>query len=274
MINVIRNTTIFRNGYISTKGLIDCTISQQARHIETMLVSCWPTVCVAGPTLNHHCFNVSCLGVHSSNIIDLISTQYNPPKTGHWPNVALMLKHRLWRWPSIKTTLIWLELFGDRYNIDGTGYTCVDDELYMLYNKRLSRVKNIQCDQSSSSPAPLWSTVTMMWMNIDLRRFRHNHGIIATEGSLETGLCPTLNEILQGFFIVRTILDSTANFRPLNTLEHCIYTQPRWQTSGPNRVSSSSRPWIDKPQIPNVETLLVSCFASMKITTPGNINIA
>ena len=30
------------------------------------------------------------------------------------------------------------------------------------------------------------------WMNIALRRFLHNHGNIATEGSPKPGLCPTL----------------------------------------------------------------------------------
>ena len=29
-------------------------------------------------------------------------------------------------------------------------------------------------------------------MNIALRRFLHNHGNIATKGSLKPGLCPTL----------------------------------------------------------------------------------
>ena len=32
-----------------------------------------------------------------------------------------------------------------------------------------------------------------MNMNIALRRFLHNHGNIATEGSPKPGLCPTLN---------------------------------------------------------------------------------
>ena len=31
-----------------------------------------------------------------------------------------------------------------------------------------------------------------IYMNIALRRFLHNHGTIATEGSPKTGLCPTL----------------------------------------------------------------------------------
>ena len=37
------------------------TLSQQARDVEPMLVQCWATVCDAGPTLNQHWFNASCL---------------------------------------------------------------------------------------------------------------------------------------------------------------------------------------------------------------------
>ena len=36
-------------------------LNQQARDVETMLVECWPIVCDAGPSLNQHCFNASCL---------------------------------------------------------------------------------------------------------------------------------------------------------------------------------------------------------------------
>ena len=35
--------------------------TRKTRHIETMLVKCWPTICDAGPALNQHFFNVSCL---------------------------------------------------------------------------------------------------------------------------------------------------------------------------------------------------------------------
>ena len=35
-------------------------------------------------------------------------------------------------------------------------------------------------------------TLDHMNMNIALRRFLHNHGNIATEGSPKPGLCPTL----------------------------------------------------------------------------------
>ena len=39
------------------------TSSQQTQDVEPVLVSCWSTVRDAGPTLNQHCFNVSCLMV-------------------------------------------------------------------------------------------------------------------------------------------------------------------------------------------------------------------
>ena len=34
--------------------------------------------------------------------------------------------------------------------------------------------------------------LSLLYMNIVLRRFLHNHGNIATEGSPKPGLCPTL----------------------------------------------------------------------------------
>ena len=47
-----------------------------------------------GPTLNQHWMNISCL------IGDSIQSN-----TAYWPDVVLMLVHRLRRWPSVKTTL-------------------------------------------------------------------------------------------------------------------------------------------------------------------------
>ena len=62
------------------------------------------------------------------------------------------------------------------------------------------------------------------WVNIGLRRFLHNHGNIATEGSPRSWLCPTLIEWIWGFFIVHSTIDSTVHSRPLNSfVEHCIY---------------------------------------------------
>ena len=41
-------------------------------------------------------------------------------------------------------------------------------------------------------------------VNIALRRFLHNHGKIATEGSPKSRLWPTIFELIQGFFIVQS----------------------------------------------------------------------
>ena len=47
---------------ISTKVVrVNSVNPQQTRHIVTMFIQRWPTVCDAGPTLNKHCLNVSCL---------------------------------------------------------------------------------------------------------------------------------------------------------------------------------------------------------------------
>ena len=62
-------------------------------------------------------------------------------------------------------------------------------------------------------------------MNIALRRFLHNHGNIATEGSPKPGLCPTLIfKWFQGFFIMNSSIGCTVHAMPLNSLEHCICT--------------------------------------------------
>ena len=59
-----------------------------------------------------------------------------------------------------------------------------------------------------------------MNMNIALRRFLHNHGNIATEGSPKPGLCPTLiSNDFQEFFIVHSTIGSTVHSRPLDSLE-------------------------------------------------------
>ena len=60
-------------------------------------------------------------------------------------------------------------------------------------------------------------------MNIVLRRFLHNHGNIATEGSPNPGLCPTL--ILNDFKgSLWCTVPEAAHYMPLNSLEHCICT--------------------------------------------------
>ena len=59
------------------------------------------------------------------------------------------------------------------------------------------------------------------WVNIALRRFLHNYGNTATEGSPKPGLCSTLIlEWFQAFFI--GTIGITVKSMPLNSLEHCI----------------------------------------------------
>ena len=44
-------------------------VTQQTRHIDTMLVYCWAIVCDAGPILNKHYFNVlRLLGIRSDTV--------------------------------------------------------------------------------------------------------------------------------------------------------------------------------------------------------------
>ena len=55
----------------------------------------------AGPALNLHWVNVSCLlGLDKYNI-----RKSNPIVTRHWAGVVLMLCHRLRRWPNVETSL-------------------------------------------------------------------------------------------------------------------------------------------------------------------------
>ena len=53
-------------------------------------------------------------------------------------------------------------------------------------------------------------------MNIALRRFLHNHGNIATGGTMPYSYF----ELLPGFFIVHSTIGSTVHTMPLNSLEH------------------------------------------------------
>ena len=80
-----------------------------------------------------------------------------------------------------------------------------------------------------------WVFFTEEWiMNIVLRRFLHNHGNIATEGSPKPGF--------QGFYIVYNTIGITVHYVPLNSLEHCK-AQPRWQITIPTGI----RTWY--PQV-------------------------
>ena len=62
-------------------------------------------------------------------------------------------------------------------------------------------------------------------MNIFLRRFLHNHGNIATEGSRRRGYALLLSNDK-----VHSIIDSTSHSRPINFEQFgalYIYAQPR-----------------------------------------------
>ena len=60
------------------------------------------------------------------------------------------------------------------------------------------------------------------WLNINLRSLMQNLVNIAIEESFAL----LFIEWLQGFFIVYSTIGTTARFRPLNSLEHCIITSP------------------------------------------------
>ena len=51
--------TKWGNEYIKYICVLEC--SHQTRYVDPMLVWCWPTVYDAGPTLNYHRVNISCL---------------------------------------------------------------------------------------------------------------------------------------------------------------------------------------------------------------------
>ena len=57
-------------------------LSQQTRHIETILVDCWASAADSGPTLNQHCFNVSCLlGSHLNfHPLEIVSRLRDPQR--------------------------------------------------------------------------------------------------------------------------------------------------------------------------------------------------
>ena len=69
-------------------------VSQQKRHIERMLVQCWPTVYNAGPTI------VNRLVFAANGGSSTLSAS-----TKKWPNAGLILGRRLRRWANIKPQL-------------------------------------------------------------------------------------------------------------------------------------------------------------------------
>ena len=67
---------------INVSCLKYCVDSAPNKHdAERMLIQCWPIVYDAGPTLNQHCFNVSCLLVNHPHVITFWNKQlfmYDP----------------------------------------------------------------------------------------------------------------------------------------------------------------------------------------------------
>ena len=86
-----------------------------------------------------------------------------------------------------------------------------------------------------------------------------DHANIATGGNPNSGLCPTLIEWLQGFFLVhsRPIMDGILHDKHLNSLEHCMnktgdesfsVTAPKLWNSFPceNKTSKEAQSFMNK----------------------------
>ena len=69
--------------------------THQTRDIQPVLEKCWTSVEDGGPTLNQHWVNV----------LYFLGINCIPANMRHWPNVGLLLGHRLRRWPNSKPTL-------------------------------------------------------------------------------------------------------------------------------------------------------------------------
>ena len=84
-----------------------------------------------------------------------------------------------------------------------------------------------------------------------------NHGNIVTEGSPKSGLCPTLIEWLQGFFIAHSTIDNM-HTPGLWTVGSTAYAQHRWQifdTAGIRTqylwvLSHNRIEWLNEPSGP------------------------
>ena len=76
--------------------------------VDPMLVCRWSTICDAGPTSYHHCFNASAIqgspGTYQLRA-DIVNPITFPANSTQLSNAGLMLAHRLRRWSNIKTTL-------------------------------------------------------------------------------------------------------------------------------------------------------------------------
>ena len=72
-------------------------VTQQTRHVETMMFQYWASVADIGPTLKHPCLNVSCLlGTQQTQNMCTAPIQ-------RWPNVRAV--QRLRRWSNTTQTL-------------------------------------------------------------------------------------------------------------------------------------------------------------------------
>ena len=73
-----------------------CGHVQHTQHIEPMLKLCSPIICDAGPALNQHSLNISCLLDMKFTVIALMFlTQILSANTRHQTIVAPMLAQRL-----------------------------------------------------------------------------------------------------------------------------------------------------------------------------------
>ena len=93
------------------------------------------------------------------------------------------------------------------------------------------------------------------WMNIASRRFLHN---IATEENPKSGLCPTLLEWLQWFFIVHSTIDSTTHLEQFGALYMHILdekhpTRPGFEPSTPGFRAATG---LIEPSVERVYTHL------------------
>ena len=72
-------------------------VTQQTRHVETMMLQFWASVADVGPGLKHHCLNASCLlGTQQTQNMCTAPIQ-------RWPNVGAV--QRLLRWSNTAQTL-------------------------------------------------------------------------------------------------------------------------------------------------------------------------
>ena len=108
---------------VSVVSLLWCRRSNTRRWPDTGLMLA--PVCNAGPALNRHWFNASCLlslGLSVCAVMSLspfISLQgflwYRRSNTRRWPNAWLMLAHRLRDWANISPVLGYRVVFGQRW---------------------------------------------------------------------------------------------------------------------------------------------------------------